>query len=231
MTQKYAIYGETPTANPKIQDSGGSYLDLPGDGDVLLYAATGTATVNAPNGDVTLLAGGVSGDGIIALSCNIVKLQPFGADALVNLPSGTGDGSEPTDFWSEGTAQVIGLTTEGFRLPRIREKQTTNATPGAIDTHLPNANCVLYVETTVVAKTSDGATVAGFQRTAFFKVIAGVITQIGSTLVPTTDFGGTAWLVDIAVSGSDIAVNVTGAAATTIYWGSFTTYKTVRNGN
>lgn len=220
MTTKYAVYGVTETTEPKIEDASGSYLELDGLGDVSISASTGS---------VFIAAWDASSPGVI-LTGNKVCLRPYGVDALVT-PEVIVGSTDPTDFWSRCTDQDPNLRAEGYRLPRIRERQTTDGSTYSVDIYVPNEDSVVYVETTIVAKTADGSSVAGMQRCAFFKVVGGTVTQVGTTLSPTADFGGTSWNADIVVDGTDIAVQITGQAATTIKWGLYTTYKTVRNGN
>lgn len=98
--------------------------------------------------------------------------------------------------------------------------QTANATETALYTFDASGltDYVFNVEARITAFVSGGGNAAGYLSFATFKNDSGTVSIVGSTtdLHNAEDTAG--WDVQIEASGTDILVNVTGQAATTINW-------------
>ena len=98
--------------------------------------------------------------------------------------------------------------------------QTTDATTGTCGTYTVPTSSACQVQAHILGRTA-GAVVGTFwrhlaaQRGAGGAVIVGAETAVvGDQL----DAGAAAWTAVLDVSGNDVRVRVTGAAATTIEW-------------
>lgn len=121
----------------------------------------------------------------------------------------------------------MSFTSRIYDLRRL-DGQTTNATPLTLLTiPLPAAGNVV-VQAFVVARDTAGNS-KSFNVNAGGKSVASVATVLGAvtSLLSVGDAGAALWTATLIASGSDLVVQVTGAAATTIDWSTYvTTYQT-----
>lgn len=98
--------------------------------------------------------------------------------------------------------------------------QTTNATPGNVLTIAIPTGGVVVVEVVVVARIGTVSSGAGYTTQATYKNNAGTVTLIGAALAPliAEDAGLASASIALAISGTNVNVQVTGIAATTIEW-------------
>lgn len=115
--------------------------------------------------------------------------------------------------------------------PTVRWQQgrvaTTDATPTTIQTISTTANTCIMVDVSVVARRTGGTggtagDVAAYQRRAAYKNIAGVVTQIGVTTDDGTYESQGGWDCTLAISGTNILVQGTGAVNNNVTWHSTT---------
>ncbi len=97
---------------------------------------------------------------------------------------------------------------------------TTDATVTVAATRATGSNTIYYVKAKVVAVATGtfGSDVAAYERVACIKNVAGTVTLQGSVTAVATIESNAAWDCTIDVSGTNIVVKVTGAAATAITW-------------
>lgn len=101
--------------------------------------------------------------------------------------------------------------------------ETTDATVTTILTLATIADSVKSISVRVVARRTAGAggtagDVAGYSRIATFKNIAGTVTQVGTTTDDHTAEDQSGWDVTFSISGTNVLIQVTGAADNTITW-------------
>lgn len=97
--------------------------------------------------------------------------------------------------------------------------QTLDATVTNLQTFTPANNTVTAVKVIVTGRRSDGIQGAMYDLFAVFrKDGAGVIAQVGSTLVVASQEDNVAWDATIDGSAGVIRIRVTGVAVTTIDW-------------
>jgi hypothetical protein len=195
-----------------------------------------TTSINDTNGNqIVALNPVASAVNEVAIANAATGLAPSitsaGTDANINLAlaaKGTGTVSisgikYPNADGSSG--QVISTNGAGtlsfasVALELIGTVQTTTATVTTIAalTTVTTADTAYFLEVRVVGKqTTTGTTAASFIIKATFNNVAGTLSLLGKDLMYTPQ--GTTWLADVAVSGTSIVVNVTGAASTTINW-------------
>ena len=101
-----------------------------------------------------------------------------------------------------------------------RTVQTTNATPTTIITYsgLSVNDVAVQVFVKITGLKNNFTEAAGYYLTGTFRRTGGTITQVGSTLMISQNEDTASWDATLAVSGTDILVQVTGVAATTINW-------------
>ena len=114
-------------------------------------------------------------------------------------------------------------TTPTFRRIRTgyaKRIQTTDATETALFTFDASTltDYIIHVSATVMAFVSGGGNGAGYESSATFKNDSGTVSIIGSTTDHHNAEDTAGWDVQIESSGTNILVNVTGQAATTINW-------------
>ena len=96
--------------------------------------------------------------------------------------------------------------------------QTTNATATTIATLAVADNAGIWIEVNATGRDTASATRAWIERTALYqRQAAGVPVAVGTT-AGTSILGGAWGAVSFLVSGNNVLVQVTGAAATTINW-------------
>lgn len=188
-----------------FEDSIGGILNIKRDGVKIVYTPT---TVNTN----TKLLTRNSSTGVVELR----DVSSLSSGTYLHLTGGT----------ISGTLTVTGnLTTQGNLLVDDFEQtshatvQTTNATSTTIKT-IPISNEYVYqIEANVVGgqnNTNQGIT---SKILGSFKNNGGTVTQIGKqNIIMNTDFVGTAD-VTMSISGTNVLVQVTGEAATTVDWG------------
>ncbi|TAK04201.1 hypothetical protein EPO34_03585 [Patescibacteria group bacterium] len=100
---------------------------------------------------------------------------------------------------------------------------TTDATATTILTLATITDSVKMIEIKVAARRTGGTggtagDGAGYARVATFKNIAGTVSQIGSTQDNATHESQAVWDVSFSISGTNVLVQVTGAADNNITW-------------
>jgi hypothetical protein len=115
--------------------------------------------------------------------------------------------------------------------PSVKWRQgrvaTTDATVTTIDTIATTSDTCIMVNAMVVARRTGGTAgtagdIAAYGRRAAFKNVAGVLTQIGTTLAVGTFESQAGWDCTVVVSGTDILVRATGAVNNNVTWHSTT---------
>ena len=98
--------------------------------------------------------------------------------------------------------------------------KTTDATVTSAASIATTNDKVYLVRAYIVACTEPTPTTnqAGYTRVGLFKNIGGTLSLVGSVSAGTTIETDATWDATLAASGTDIVVNVTGVAATTIVW-------------
>lgn len=98
--------------------------------------------------------------------------------------------------------------------------KTTDATVTVASTIATTVDKVYLIRAYVVACTEPTVTTnqAGYTRVGLFKNIGGTLSLVGSVSAGTTIETDATWDATISTSGTNIVVNVTGVAATTIVW-------------
>lgn len=101
--------------------------------------------------------------------------------------------------------------------------QTTNATPGNLLTIAIPTGGVVVLDGYVVSRIGTITSGAGYTFQATYKNNAGTVTLIGAALTPLVaeDAGLAAASIALVISGTNVLVQVTGIAATTIEWASW----------
>lgn len=100
---------------------------------------------------------------------------------------------------------------------------TTDATVTTIGTITPAASTTTFLEARVWARRTGGASGTAEDGAAYifagtFKNAAGTITQIGTTTAIATHESQAGWAADFTISGTDVLIQVTGAAGNNVTW-------------
>jgi len=97
--------------------------------------------------------------------------------------------------------------------------QTTDATQTTCGSYTTSSNSAVTIKLLVTALKSDFSASSGWELTVTARNAGGTVTLEGggAIIVGPTDTG-TAWSVTVDVSGADVRLRVTGAAATTVDW-------------
>ena len=132
----------------------------------------------------------------------VADIQPVGATAA----AGTADNFARGDHVHLDT----GLFTSTV--------QTTNATVTTVATITPADGTCVFLESNVAARKTDGTNAAGMQIRGVFRRTGATTTQVSTSDSITFNEGANVWDVSLTTSGSDILLQVTGQAATTIDW-------------
>ena len=111
-------------------------------------------------------------------------------------------------FYKVGTKEVSSLS-------------TTDATETAIYTLETVSDYIYQIETTVIATVNTGGNAAGYKRIATFKNDSGTLAIIATTTDGHTAENNSAWDCQIEANGTEIRVNVTGAAGIDINWEAY----------
>lgn len=152
------------------------------------------------------------------------------------LDTTAGDGGDVVERPGEGNSngrhgrhhiQRRGLSKYDGSFNYQVEAATTDAAATTI-LEIPTANdTVVHVQVRVAAIEDDGSNVASYMRVATFKNDGGVLSQIGATTALHTSEDVAGWDVSVAAVGTNVRMQVTGAAATDIQWSlDATTYVT-----
>lgn len=98
--------------------------------------------------------------------------------------------------------------------------QTTNATPGNVLTIAIPTGGVVVINAFVTARIGTITSGAGYEIIGTYKNNAGTVTLVGANATPLTneDAGLASASIALAISGTNVLVQVTGIAATTIEW-------------
>lgn len=100
---------------------------------------------------------------------------------------------------------------------------TTNATPMMVNALMIYPSSVAAIEAKVVAKSSTDVHASWWIYRLVRRNGTGALTFIGSPIamiVPQKDSGASSWNAVVVANGNHISVQVTGANATTITWGT-----------
>lgn len=121
------------------------------------------------------------------------------------------------DFGSQNITTTGTLTHADLQRGTV---QTTNATPTTIITYsgLSANDTAVQIVITVTGLKNNFTEAAGYFLSGTFRRTGGTITQVGSTLMISQNEDTASWDATLSVSGTDILVQVTGVAATTINW-------------
>lgn len=115
--------------------------------------------------------------------------------------------------------------------PLEQSLSTTDATATAITAQTIPLSSSLLIEATIIGKRTGGSAgsagdSATFIMNASYKNIAGTVTQIGkSDIFSASDQA--AWKYTLTISGTDVMIQVTGAANNNISWNIIYTTKTI----
>lgn len=98
--------------------------------------------------------------------------------------------------------------------------QTTNATPGNVVTVAIPTSSVMLLNVFITGRQGTVTAAVGYELVGVYKNSAGTVTLIGAVATPLTaeDAGLAACAVALVISGTNVLVQVTGIAATTIEW-------------
>jgi len=165
-------------------------------------AAAGSSGLNGgDSGDfILVLASGGAGDG--------AGDQGDQGDFLIKDDSG----NEQYKVNPQGEVSQFNQT--GVHKTTTGSLQTTNATPANVMTLRTENDSGHMVTTNCSAIKSDGSEVGGYVIHGVFKNDGGTLTQVGTTTSAHTSEDDATWDLDYAISGTDIAVEATGAAET-----------------
>lgn len=97
---------------------------------------------------------------------------------------------------------------------------TTDATVTTCGTYAVPDLSTVFLTSTVVAHRDDHTQGAGYQVEGVFRRSGGTVTQVGATLSVLAAEDNVLWDATYDVSGTDVRVRVTGAAATNLSWKS-----------
>jgi len=123
-----------------------------------------------------------------------------------------------------------GTKHDGFRRTSPTEAQTTTATPATLTTLTLVDETTYWIRAVVVGVKSDGSARAVYElRAAAYRTGAGSATLQGAVTSVFTQESDSSWDATMDVSGNDVRVRVTGAAATTIEWGVTLEYESMTN--
>ena len=169
--------------------------------------------------DRTLVVG-ANADGSITVNADDIQVGVLATDAQ----HGSRGGGTQHSVATTGTAGFMSAT-DKTKLDNISgdafnvTAQTLNATPFDIASYTPADNKAITVQSSIVARRSDGAAGSTYRLFGGFRRSGGTVTQIGTTkiiaFVQDTGFNTDA---TFSVSGTTISVRVTGLLATIIDW-------------
>ena len=146
---------------------------------------------------------------------NTVQINVTSADALSFNSATSHNFDSPVIV--DGTGEALG---DGFKIQNSYV-QTTDATVTTIITIATASDHSYLVTVDAIGATTSGATTGAYVRRAAYENDSGTLggVGVGVTNVDTLeDAGAAAWDVTITTSGTNILIQVTGAAATTINW-------------
>jgi hypothetical protein len=143
----------------------------------------------------------------------LVECITLGAVSLVVNP----DPSVPDANEPASRAQIVDLQ-EASGVPLNGAVTTTDATVTSALLIPVATSTVSTVFVTVAGRNSAGSQGAAYVLSGTFRNDAGTVTQIGTTTALVTHEDNAAWACVLDVSGTNVRVRVTGAAATTITW-------------
>lgn len=199
---------ETKSGALYVRNATGAVItDASGNG-VQIVQQSGTTHTLSPLGTVTTFRC----TPILELSSNLIVLS----DATSNL------GTEALRLAQVSCATQAVKTHAAFTgsaaFTRSGAIQTTNATATTIATLAVADNAGIWIEVNATGRDTASATRAWVTRTALYqRQAAGAPVAVGTT-AGTSILGGAWGAVSFLVSGNNVLVQVTGAAATTINW-------------
>jgi len=199
---------ETKSGTLYVRNATGAIItDASGNG-VQIVQQSGTTHTLSPLGSVTTFRC----TPILELSNSVIVLS----DATLNL------GTETLRLAQVSCATSAVKTHAAFTgsaaFTRSGAIQTTTATATTIATLAVADNAGIWIEVNATGRDTASATRAWITRTALYqRQAAGAPVAVGTT-AGTSILGGAWGAVSFAVSGNNVLVQVTGAAATTINW-------------
>ena len=193
-------------------------------------AATGSGTAGTVS--ITAGAGGTtSGNGgSITLAAGAAGAASGGNGGDIILDPGAGDGGGTAGVISATSSRITSLADATADQDALNRRsltgvnggvqygsvQTTNATPTTLITYaglnVDGFAVTLFAEVTGLR--DNDAEAAGYFFTGTFRRAGGTITQVGSTLMISQNEDVGAWDATMTVSGTNILIQVTGAAVT-----------------
>ncbi len=203
------------TAGSDVSDDGGPVTITAGSGggtggDVDITAGTG----DGGGGNINIRSGGGSTDIAGDIFLNTDGGVSKHGDIWLNMSSSSVLGEEGSLLNLGSPASAGGLTmNKTFKLT------TTDATPLKQKIFTLAEDKAVTVKMSIAALDSSGGNSAGYIRYATYKrQVSGSATLVGSISSPFTVENDAAWDATFTISSNDIQVQVTGAAATSIYW-------------
>lgn len=145
---------------------------------------------------------------------------------LSNIPStAIHDGSVSNDEFGYLNG-LTGPIQQQFNQLRTESTVTTNDANVTTIVSIPTQNDTTYkLKVEVVARRTSGAQSAGFEINAVYRNNGGVLTLLPRDRLSIED--NFEWNTDVSVSGTNMIVQVTGVASTTINWKCVYTYISV----
>lgn len=172
-------------------------------------------------------------DALASTTTNPPQLSAVGTDANINLslqPKGTGRLLLNTLLWpsADGTSGQV-LSTNGagsLQFASVPTQttatvQTTNATTTTLTTIATSSNTVIYVKSKILAKVNTTVSAgAVYEIISGYRNAAGTLTKIAADDKLSIE-NTNAWDVTTTPSGTNILIQVSGQAATTIDWAGY----------
>lgn len=216
---------------------GTAAINTTGTASTSIGNATGTLTLTGAS--INLASGVLNADSISSASSNTnLSLQGNGTGVVDVTDSLKTDSL--TAHTTNGALAMVGNGTGGFTMTAnpsgalltksttgthtliseyLHTVTTSNATPTAISTFAIGTDEMVFIEVTVTAKQA-ATTGAGWKlMQAFYRASGGTLSAL-DTQSKVAWANGLAWDASLVVSGTNVLVQVTGAAATTIVWES-----------
>jgi hypothetical protein len=137
---------------------------------------------------------------------------------LEDIALGEAGQADAFRLWVGGVQKSFRSLESGPLGDGYKRIQTTNATQTTLATLAIPDNSLVVVQAFVGAKRPANATSAFFSKQRVFYRNGGNVTAVAAQSDLGSELGGTTWLVDLNASGTNVLVQVTGAAATTINW-------------
>lgn len=96
--------------------------------------------------------------------------------------------------------------------------QTTDGSATTVATYTPADGTAILIHASILGRNTDGSEGAGYILVGAFRRVGSTVYQIGSTTTVSSAEDDGTWNAAFSISGTDVNVQVTGAASTTINW-------------